>query len=155
MSNNSFSQACPFLLSFEQAPLVVGAEHSFQRLQALINLILVSTAEMSVLLYVNFLSADYSPFDVGNLQDPPQVFRRICTGVSSELPMQGLLNMRFHSFVHVQWVFTVGLSLSSAVDVLITACLCYYLHSQRTVSLRCALRNILNDLCLIELFQHE
>jgi len=34
-----------------------------------------------------------------------------------------------------RWVFTLGLALSSAVDVLITVCLCYYLRSNRTGSL--------------------
>jgi len=34
-----------------------------------------------------------------------------------------------------RWVFTLGLALSSAVDVLITVCLSYYLRSNRTGSL--------------------
>ncbi|KIM82138.1 hypothetical protein PILCRDRAFT_820523 [Piloderma croceum F 1598] len=47
--------------------------------------------------------------------------------------------IRLNSFTEFvqqfQWVFTLGLSLSSVVDVMITACLCYYLHNQRTGSL--------------------
>lgn len=31
-----------------------------------------------------------------------------------------------------QWVFTLGLSLSTALDVLIAAAMCYYLQKSRT-----------------------
>lgn len=104
----------------------------------------------------NQLQCDFLPVDLlpDNLQDPPRVFHRICTAVSGELPMHGPLNMRFYSFVHVQWVFTLGLSLSSVVDVVITATLCYYLHRQRTRSLRCVLCDIFNDLHFIGFFKH-
>lgn len=58
---------------------------------------------------------------------------RLCSACVTTAEM-----IRIKSFIgfaeQFRWVFTLGLALSSAVDVLITTCLCYKLRSSRTGS---------------------
>ncbi|KAJ4470377.1 hypothetical protein C8J55DRAFT_436416 [Lentinula edodes] len=65
----------------------------------------------------------------------PVVFLALLRLSTSIFLMFHLLNQFLPSVfiqVFVQWIFTTGLTLSSMVDVLIAACLCYLLHKLKT-----------------------
>jgi len=72
-------------------------------------------------------------------------FLRVCSACVSS---SGMLTLQtFSGFIeHFGWVFTVGLSLSSTVDVLITTTLCYNLETSRTGS--SSLNRVINLLML-------
>ncbi|ETW86414.1 hypothetical protein HETIRDRAFT_468070 [Heterobasidion irregulare TC 32-1] len=58
-------------------------------------------------------------------------FMRLVAALVSTVEMSRLQS--FHNFTDkVGWVFTLGLSISSALDILIASSLCFYLHANRT-----------------------
>lgn len=60
---------------------------------------------------------------------------------------------RFSAFTqkYPGWIFTTGLSLSAAVDILITACLCYFLHQMRRRTASTTMTHVVNTLTLYTL----
>ena len=55
------------------------------------------------------------------------------SGFGVKVGVRVFLSHRFAYTERVsQWVFTLGLSLSSALDVMIAAAMCYYLQASRT-----------------------
>jgi len=70
---------------------------------------------------------------------------RLCSACVTTAEMIRLKSFKEFS-EHFRWVFTLGLALSSSVDVLITVTLCYKLRSSRTGSLR--IDNIIDSLVL-------
>jgi hypothetical protein len=125
-----------------------GQQHYIDVIPKTLALSIACTAIITISVHCFFAHRIYM-FSRGNIYLTSAVVIlavfRLCAASVTTGEMIRLGSFRMYK-AHYSWVFTLGLGLSSTVDVLITASLCYFLRASRTKSTK--LNTIIDSLFL-------